>query len=118
MCESAVIGLVHYPRTPVSPYHDDVPVDTECAENAHSISIHMTVLCLSSGIWKFLEINAGVNLGSTTAIPVVPICQCNDGYRVATVQGMQTCQGQPQLCSYVVRTKIIFSLCACSYCQM
>ena len=99
MCESVVIGLVHYPRTPVSPYDDDVPVDTECAENAHSTSRHMTVLCLSSGIWEFLEINAVVHPESTTAIPVVPICQCNDGYRVATVQGMQTCQGLLQLFS-------------------
>ena len=76
VCEGKTVGLVHYPTT-ITPASGSVTVTTQCADNAHRTSSSLSVSCTSSGSWS----------GTT------PQCQCDTGYRAATVSGRQICKG-------------------------
>ena len=77
VCGAKTVGLVRYPNTQ-APTSGTQSVTTQCADNAHRTSSTLDVTCDSSGNW-----------GSQT-----PRCQCNSGYRTATVNGRQICQGE------------------------
>ena len=80
-CSERSVGLVHCPTT-LAPASGSVTVTTQCADNAHVRSgSSLSVRCTSSGSWS----------GTT------PVCECDDGYRVATVSGRQICQTQSEL---------------------
>ena len=75
-CPAKIEGLVHYPTTLAPVSGSSVTVTTECANNAHRTSPTLSVRCTSSGTWS----------GTT------PNCECDAGYRAATVIGKQICQ--------------------------
>ena len=75
ICEAKSEGLVRYPTT-LAPVSGSVTVTTQCADNAQRTSSSLSVTCRSDGSWS----------GST------PQCQCNTGYRPATINGRQICQ--------------------------
>ena len=77
VCEAQSVGLVRYPTT-LAPVNGSVTVTTQCADNAHSTSSTLTVRCTSSGNW----------IGTT------PHCECDSGYRAATVGRKQICQSK------------------------
>ena len=74
-----IIGLVNYPAT-TAPESGSLTVKARCADNAHIRSgSSLSVRCTSSGSWS----------GTT------PVCECDAGYRAATVSGRKICQSKP-----------------------
>ena len=76
LCEAKTVGLVRYPTT-LAPASGTLSVTTQCADNAHSTRSSLIVTCDSSGNW-----------GSQN-----PQCQCDSGYKTATVNGNLVCEG-------------------------
>ena len=77
LCYAKNEGLVRYP-TRVAPDSESINIRTQCADNAHIIAgSSLDVTCTFTGIWS----------GTT------PQCDCNDGYREATVNHAQLCEG-------------------------
>ena len=73
-------GLVRYP-TVLAPAGGVKAVTVQCADNANNTTLFMTVWCDTFGGWKRVFSNP------------FPRCQCNSGYRIATVGFRQICQG-------------------------
>ena len=78
-CEAQIVGLVHYPST-TSPVNGSVNVTSQCADNAHILkSTSMNVMCNSNSSWS----------------DETPLCQCDEGYHIVNVSGIQKCEGEP-----------------------
>ena len=76
-CPAKAVGLVHYP-TKQAPERRSVTVTTQCADNAHiRAGSSLNVQCTSSGSWS----------------GTIPQCDCNTGYRSATENGREFCEG-------------------------
>ena len=76
VCQAQTVGLVRYPTT-LAQTSGTLSVTTQCADNAHRTSSSLNVTCDSGGMWS----------------GEIPQCQCNSGYRTATENGREFCQG-------------------------
>ena len=80
MCSAKNDGLVRYP-TVLVPIRGTITVHVHCADNANNATFLMMVLCDNPGGWRRI-------FGHP-----LPRCQCNSGYRIATVGSREICQG-------------------------
>ena len=75
MCPAKSVGLVRYPST-LAPLSGTQSIDAHCADNAHRSSPSLSVTCLRNGQWS----------------NQVPVCVCDEAYRVANSNGKEICK--------------------------
>ena len=97
MCSAKNDGLVRYPTVRASVF-GDITVRVQCADNAYNDGTSsMVVLCDSTGVWRgFL------------GYYLPPQCRCNSGYRIATVESRQICQGLSTLKKVISSPNVSF----------
>ena len=81
MCSAKNDGLVRYPTVLAPAVRGVITVTVQCADNANNATFFMIVWCDILGGWQRIFSKP------------VPRCQCNSGYRIATVESREICQG-------------------------